>query len=145
MWDFPTCIFSVLVNIHFTYLWSHKEFWTAWMLTLSEFYHVGLNAERTNIKYALFSVVSNQRCAILFHRYGRLPWNRSSLCLPCRCISQSSGVALAPQAYHLLSCLLSLVNFRQLWFKSYWNWCITIHLKMPMGTFIDQRGYTLYG
>lgn len=73
-----------------------------------------------------------------FPSVGKAPRNRSSLCLPRCCISQSSGVALT-QVYRLLSRLLSLVNFRQLWFKIYWNWCITIHLKMPIGTFTDQR------
>lgn len=142
-WEFTICIifFLVLVYVHFhlrlrNEVWSasvsHSVSFTMWILMLRK-------QRKTKLFSPMLQIWNPEFFSILQEIF---PWTRSSLHLTHYWISQSPRLVVKPQMYHLLS---YLVNFRQLWYKSYWHWqfsmdwCVTICLMIPVGTSVDQK------
>lgn len=133
--------FLVLVYVHFhlrlrNEVWSasvsHSVSFTMWILMLRK-------QRKTKLFSPTLQIWNPEFFSILQEIF---PWTRSSLHLTHYWISQSPRLVVKPQMYHLLS---YLVNFRQLWYKSYWHWqfsmdwCVTVCLTIPVGTSVDQK------
>lgn len=127
----------------FAYLWSHKEVWSARILHSVNFtmWARMLREQRQNTPFSPWF----QSWEPQFFSTGREGFLRRGAVCVCliAALAKVLGLPGHPKHYHLLSCPLALVNFRQLEFKSYWKLVHNYSSEDAYGDFYGPEGCTL--